>query len=98
VNEFVFSVVKENTGSSACVRDTVFGLRFFLCLCGLEDLVLRLLSLRDDGKAGNFVRGRLSLTPLCGTGMKHYESWPYRDSLLLTCYYTFLFLLSQFCS
>jgi hypothetical protein len=56
VNEFVFSVVKENTGSSACVRDTVFGLRFFLWLCGLEDLVLRLLSLSNDDKAGNFVR------------------------------------------
>jgi hypothetical protein len=74
VNEFVFSVVTEKTGSSACARDRVFGLRFFLWLCGLDDLVLRLISLRNDGKAGNFVRGRLSLTPLCGTGMKHYES------------------------
>jgi hypothetical protein len=70
VNEFVFSVVKEKTGSSACVRDTVFGLRFFLCLCGLDDLVLRLISLRNDGEDGNLVRGRLSLTPLGGTGTK----------------------------
>jgi hypothetical protein len=51
VNQFLLSVVKEKTASSAYFRDTVCGLRFFFRLCGLEDLVLRLLSLRNDGKA-----------------------------------------------
>jgi integrase/recombinase XerD len=50
VNQFLFSVAKEKTASSTCFRDAVCGLRFFFCLCGLLDLVLRLPRLSDDGK------------------------------------------------
>jgi RHS repeat-associated protein len=49
VNQFLFSVAKEKTASSSCFKHTVYGLRFFFRLCGLEDRALRLPSLSNDG-------------------------------------------------
>jgi hypothetical protein len=50
VNQFLFSVAKEKNASSAYFWHTVYDLRFFFCLYGLEDRALRLPSLSNDGK------------------------------------------------
>ena len=50
VNRFLFSVAKEKTASSTYFKHTVYGLRFFFRLYGLEDRVLRLPSLSNDRK------------------------------------------------
>jgi hypothetical protein len=47
VNRFLFSVTKEKTASSTYFKHTV--LRFFFCVYGLEDRVLRSPSLSNDG-------------------------------------------------
>jgi integrase/recombinase XerD len=49
VNQFLFSVAKEKTASSTYFKHTVYGLRFFFRLYGLEDRALRLPSLSNDG-------------------------------------------------
>jgi hypothetical protein len=46
----LFSVAKEKTVSSNYFKYTVYGLRFFFRLYGLEDRVLRLPSLSSDRK------------------------------------------------
>jgi integrase/recombinase XerD len=50
VNQFLFSVAKEKTASSTYFKLTVYGLRFFFNLYGLEGRVLSLPSLSNDGK------------------------------------------------
>jgi integrase/recombinase XerD len=50
LNQFLFSVAKEKTASSTCFKHTVYGLRFFFRLYGLEDRALRLPSLSNDRK------------------------------------------------
>jgi hypothetical protein len=46
----LFSVAKEKTVSSNYFKHKGYGLRFFFRLYGLEDRVLRLLRLSNDGK------------------------------------------------
>jgi integrase/recombinase XerD len=49
VNQFLFSAAKQKTASSTYFKHTVYDLRFFFRLCGLEDRALRLPSLSNDG-------------------------------------------------
>jgi integrase/recombinase XerD len=50
VNQFLFSVAKEKTASSTYFKHTVYGLRFFFRLYGLEDRVLKLPTISNDRK------------------------------------------------
>jgi integrase/recombinase XerD len=49
VNQFLFSIAKQKTARSAYCKHTVYGLRFFFRLCGLEARVLRLPRLSNVG-------------------------------------------------
>ena len=42
VNQFLFSIAKEKKASSSYFKHTIYGLRFFFRLYGLEDMVLKL--------------------------------------------------------
>ena len=50
VNAFLFHLAKEKKASSTYFKHTVYGLRFFFRLYGLEDRVLRLPTVNSDRK------------------------------------------------
>jgi len=50
VNAFLFQLAKEKKASSTYFKHTVYGLRFFFRLYGLEDRVLRLPTVKSDRK------------------------------------------------
>jgi len=50
VNEFLFDLAKEKKASSTYFKHTVYGLRFFFKLYGLEDRVFRLPTVKNDRK------------------------------------------------
>jgi len=50
VNAFLFHLAKEKKASSTYFKHTVYGLRFFFRLYGLEDRVLRLPTVKSDRK------------------------------------------------
>jgi len=50
VNQFLYTIAKEKTASSTYFKHTVYGLRFFFRLYGLEDRALRLPTVKNDRK------------------------------------------------
>jgi len=50
VNQWLFLLAKEKTASSTYFKHTVYGLRFFFGLYGMEDRVLRLPTVKNDRK------------------------------------------------
>ena len=50
VNQWLFLLAKEKTASSTYFKHTVYGLRFFFRLHGMEDRVLRLPTVKNDRK------------------------------------------------
>ncbi len=50
VNRFLFTIAKEKKASSTYFKHTVYGLRFFFRLYGLEDRVVKLPTLKNDHK------------------------------------------------
>lgn len=50
VNEFLYTVAQEKTASSTYFKHTVYGLRFFFRLYGMEDRVLKLPTIKNDRK------------------------------------------------
>lgn len=50
VNQFLFLIAKEKTASSTYFKHTVYGLRFFFRLFGMEDRVLKMPTVANDRK------------------------------------------------
>lgn len=50
VNQYLFLVAKEKTASSTYFKHTVYGLRFFFRLFGMEDRVLKMPTVANDRK------------------------------------------------
>lgn len=50
VNQFLFLLAKEKKASSTYFKHTVYGLRFFFRLYGMEDRALRLPTVKNDRK------------------------------------------------
>jgi site-specific recombinase XerD len=50
VNQFLFQIAKEKKASSTYFKHTVYGLRFFFRIYGLEDRILKMPTLSNDRK------------------------------------------------
>ncbi len=50
VNQFLYTIAKEKQASSTYFKHTVYGLRFFFRLYGMEDRVLKLPTVKNDRK------------------------------------------------